>query len=62
MPEHKLNLSSCSTKLLYRLARKAELFMKNPMHLDKERMSEPQKIMNELEQANMAAFLQQGLG
>lgn len=57
MPEQKLNLTGCSTKLLYRLARKAELFIKYPIHLDKERMSEPQKIMNELEQANMAAFL-----
>lgn len=57
MPEHKLNLTSCSTKLLYRLARKAELFIKISIHLDKERMSEPQKIMNELGQANMAAFL-----
>lgn len=57
MPEHKLNLTSCSTKLLYRLARKAELFIKNSIHLDKGRMSEPQKIMNELGQANMAAFL-----
>lgn len=62
MPDHKLNLTSCSTKLLYRLARKAELFIKNPIHLDKERMSDPQKITNELEQANMAVFLQQGLG
>lgn len=57
MPEHKLNLTSCSTKLLYRLARKAELFIKNPIHLDKERMSEPQKIMNQPWQVNMAAFL-----
>lgn len=57
MPEHKLILTSCSTKLLYRMARKAKLFIKNRIHLDKERMSEPQKILNELGQANIAAFL-----
>lgn len=52
MPEHKLNLTSCTTKPLYSPARKAELFTKKtPIYLDKGRMSERQNIRNEFGQA-----------
>lgn len=47
-PRHssKLNLSSCSTKPREIPARKVELFVKNTKHLDKESLSELEKIRN----------------
>lgn len=41
-----LDLSSCSTKPREIPARKVELFVKNTKHLDKESLSELEKIRN----------------